>query len=140
MQKRRLLKLADLLEKDAKNKKGIKFDMTDWGTMFDVKKPLSCDTRACAMGLAALSGAFKRQGLTYGFVMSGDEHDVGCTRINFEYKGRRTNGFSAAERLFEISMREAEYLFSPGNFDDRGGKGEREAAKRIRDFVRDGIP
>ena len=56
MNKKRLLKLADLLEADAKNKKGIKFDYWATANLADPKEPISCGTSACAMGLAALSG------------------------------------------------------------------------------------
>ena len=69
MQKRRLLKLAAMLQADAKNKKGIQFDIgtvgrpsTDIFTPFDASKPipLDCGTTACAMGLAVISGEFKK--------------------------------------------------------------------------------
>lgn len=67
MNKRRLLKLADLLVKDARTKKGIRFSMD---VVIARKNPeagavkMDCGTTGCAMGLAAVSGAFKRAGLS----------------------------------------------------------------------------
>lgn len=76
--KRRLLKLADMLEADAKNKKRIKFDldfvgepssgeerMAHWVGKIKWKPEVSCGTTACAMGLASISGEFKKAGLSY---------------------------------------------------------------------------
>jgi hypothetical protein len=60
--KKRLLKLADLLEADAKNRKGIKFDLgtvamssAEDGNFIkgELEPSVSCNTVACAMGLAA---------------------------------------------------------------------------------------
>lgn len=129
MKKERLLKLADLLEADAKNKTGLRFDMGNWGTITDPTKPVSCGTTACAMGLAALSGAFKRAGL--GYRISGEQllitmHD-------------RVDAMEAAEKLFGISYEEAEYLFI--DTAGEGARGERAVAKQIRKFVaRGGLP
>lgn len=128
MNKRRLLKLADLLEADAKNKKGIKFDLGVFGEVGDLTTPISCGTTACALGLAALSGAFKRQGL--GFKLY--EGDLTVTL------GSRQD-FKAGASLFDIQIHEATWLFHPFNYGQKqpltGAKGERVVAKRIRDFV-----
>jgi hypothetical protein len=127
MHKRRLLKLADLLEADAKNKKGVKFDMGNWGWTDDAKNPLSCGTSACAMGLAALSGKFKRAGLTYKF------HGPA---LHFCWNGRDIDGIEAAEQLFEIDSSDAWDFFLPKEGEpDEGAKAERALAKRIRKFV-----
>jgi hypothetical protein len=130
MNKRRLLKLADLLEADAKNKTGIKFDMGGWGVVERPEAQLSCGTQACAMGLAAISGAFKRAGL---------EANIYHTVINFRWKGNAVRGYEAAEKLFEISEREADELFSPTGILDEGAAGERAKAKQIRGFVQTGV-
>jgi hypothetical protein len=128
MNKRRLLKLADLLEKDAKNKKGIFFDLSVWGWVGNEEEPLSCGTTACAMGLAAISGAFKRQGLRCRF------DEGGGIRIGF---GRRWDALLAARRLFGITDSEARqlFLYSGDIAKIRGAAGERAVARRIRDFV-----
>lgn len=130
MNKRRLLKLADLLEADAKNKKGIKFDLGTWGRSDAGEPSVSCGTTACAMGLAVASGAFKRAGLTNYF--GGDDE----WRICPEFGGEQ--GFYAAAKLFAIRPSDSEFLFSDDHYPDNKRKGaasERFVAKRIRDFV-----
>lgn len=142
-----LLRLADLLEADAANPNGVKFNLDHWAVdagmpeaeivdrgnflfPLDTKVvPLDCRTAACAMGLAALSGAFKDDGLDWritggGYVMP--------TFRNID------EGFQAAEALFQISYRQAECLFASEFYPDgsrKGHKGELAVAKRIRDFV-----
>ena len=133
MQKKRLLKLADLLEADAKNKKGARFGMGSWGYVNDPKKPVSCGTQACAMGLAALSGAFKRAGLE-AFIRSRGS-------IGFRLNGKRTSdGYHAAMKIFDLSPAEAQELFTPtGSSFDEGAEGERAKARQIRQFVKTGV-
>lgn len=130
MHKQRLLKLADLLETNAKNKKGARFDMFSWGKVDDPKNAISCGTHCCAMGLAALSGQFKRAGLLA--VIDG----IG--RVRFRWKGRPIDGNSAAEKLFGISADEALSFFSPrgSSYDANvGARAERHLAKTVREFV-----
>jgi len=89
MNKRRLLKLADLLEADAKNKKGVKFDLGTWGNLNEgtpEEEVISCGTTACAAGLAAMSGAFKKEGLGYRLVPYW--HDLGKSEIRITLHGR----------------------------------------------------
>jgi len=76
------------------------------------------------MGLAALSGAFKRQGL--GFKIVDNE-------IEFTFKGKVTDAISAARRTFGITNDEAHHLFLFQN--DRGAVAEKAVAQRIRDFA-----
>lgn len=130
MNKRRLLKLAELLDADAKNRKGIKFDMSNWGKIGDPAKPISCGTQACAMGLAALSGAFKRAGLSY---------YIEDNFLHFKMNGVLCDGYTAAAELFDINPWQADDLFSPSlGKNDEGAAGERAKAKEIRQFVKTG--
>lgn len=137
MNKRRLLKLADLLEADAKNKKGMKFDLHVVGYANDAEAggtaELNCGTKACAMGLAAMSGAFKRQGLSYK-ITNGWLNNIETT-----VDGRRRDYDRAAMQIFDIDYVTANFLFTPSFYpsemDKSGGKAERFVAKRIRDFV-----
>lgn len=133
MNKHRLLKLADLLEKDAKNKKGIRFYMGTFGEIGDENNPLSCSTTACAMGLAVLSGAFRRTGI--GYRVEGGEIDI-------TWKGRKIGGFEAAARLFEINSKDADRLFVPHysghGMVREGASDERNMAAQIREYVKTG--
>lgn len=136
--RRRLLKLADLLEADAKNKKGIKFDLGLWGRVNDVSyddKPkvttVDCGTTACAIGLACISGVFKKGGLSARLTTGAGN---GGNHILPVY-GRR-NGFNAVETFFAITSRASKFLFTDADYPETtGAKGERAVAKRIRDFV-----
>ena len=139
MNSERLLKLADLLEKDAKAKKGIKFDIGVWG--FNKKKtkklPVSCGTTACAVGLACLSGVFAAEGLTYKVARETyPGHGTGYF-IDPVFGGER--GFEAAANFFGLEERTTRKLFSPHYYNKgkgtKGAKGEREVALRIRHFV-----
>jgi hypothetical protein len=139
--KRRLLKLADMLEEDAKNKKGLKFNIAVVGVPMkgmqqleddevpkDYQPKLDCGTSGCAMGLAAISGRFKRAGLSYELVDA---------MIETTMNGRVVDYDIAAQELFNITGMESHYLFSPFEypFGTVGAKGERYVAKRIRQFV-----
>lgn len=141
MHKRRLLKLADLLEANAKNKKGVKFDIGTWGLPSDKRKPgffrsadeisLSCKTTACAVGLACISGAFKRQGLRY--ELSPRLFGSGYT-LHPLHEGNIDLG--ACRSLFGLTRDEAEWLFTSSDYiHTEGVRAEREVAKRLRDFV-----
>ena len=136
MNKRRLLKLADLLEADAKNKNGIKFDLGTWGCTFDnTGVSYSCGTTACAIGLAVVSGAFKRAGLT-NYNPNYNPRDITRSSILPVFNGK--TGFFATAELFAISEDEAQFLFSDeyyGSAVTVGARGERNVARRIRKFV-----
>lgn len=136
----RLLKLAAMLEADAKNKNGIQFNLHTVGKpasgneiFKDVEDLVNCGTEACAMGLAAISGKFKRAGLSAKIRPS-----VNSVRIETALNSRIIDYDFAAMKIFGISQREAWYLFDPSEypFDKRAkSKGERFVAKRIRKFV-----
>ena len=125
-----LLKLADLLEADANNPHGVRFNLGTWITTSKGAAPeMSCGTQACAMGLAAISGIFKDEGLTY------DHGDVQLITSH----GLRYSGFFAAARLFKIDVTAAIKLFSPDAYDVRHGiKAELAVAERIRKGVATG--
>lgn len=142
-----LLRLAGLLEADAANPTGVKFNLDHWAVDAGMPEaavqdrgnflyplgtkviPLDCRTAACAMGLAALSGAFKDDGLDWR--ITGGGYVMPTFRSIDE-------GFQAAEALFQITYREAEHLFASDFYPEgsrKGHKGELAVAKRIRDFV-----
>jgi hypothetical protein len=141
--KKRLLKLADLLEADAANKKGMKFDL------FEVAAPsnrhskapaVDCGTTGCAMGLAAVSGIFRKQGLT--FRTTPKFWDEALWKLEMVMDGEVVAYDEAAQILFDIHSRVAGYLFDPDGYlpgsVPKGARGERRVAKRIRDLVERG--
>ena|SRR6185312_8885744 len=141
MNKRRLLKLADLLEADAKNLKGISFDLMTWARPSESidgsyrtkleKVPVDCGTSACAVGLACISGAFRRSGLSYVY----KRWNEGFYLIpQFGTEG----GMKAVQSFFGIDRRSADFLFASDNYPEgkrQGAAAERFVARRIRDFV-----
>lgn len=146
MKKQRLLKLADLMDTIADGKKRKKenlpiFCMPVFGAVREGDKPLSCRTQACALGSAAISGIFKRQGLS--FTLDGND-------INVTLKqkiGPPVQNFEAAVELFDLSHSEVFALFSDSALYDEnrplpdGVRGARKVAKVIREFVaRGGLP
>jgi len=135
----RLIKLAELLEADAINPKGIKFDLGVWGEAETGSAvSLSCGTHACAMGLAVLSGAFDEFGL-FNRGRSGDDTSLIIPAIMG--KDFMVTGYQAAGKLFEILHGEACHLFSPDSYDlTKGADAELDVATRIREFVADRQP
>ncbi len=141
MNKKRLLKLADLLDADAKNKKGIKFDLAHWarpavaGVRFTEEEgvPVDCGTAACAVGLACISGAFKRSGFSYRLCDCEGSH-----RLHVIPTFNGEEDMNAVEQFFAISDVEADNLFQAHSYPEKkrkGAIGERAVAKRIRDLV-----
>lgn len=156
----RLLRLAALLRRDAANPEGAQFDLgywaapsegnelkrgSNWALPEDVTKvpryqtsleaikvPVSCGTTACAMGLAAISGEFAAEGLSYTFLLDAAMTGLLVPTIN------GVTGFAAACQLFDISSADADYLFDPGHYSEtpREADGELLVAQRIENFTR----
>lgn len=132
----RLIKLAELLEADAANPHGIKFDLGQWGSVtsgdVDAMVDISCGTAACAMGLAVLSGAFSGVGLY--------NASISMREIIPAIRGESDDGgFCAAAALFGIEPWDAEHLFCADTYPDdaviTGAEGELMVSARIREFV-----
>jgi hypothetical protein len=139
MNNERLLRLADLLEADASRVDGIKFNLgclvqPDGNRTFRglSKVKLDCGTQACAVGLAALTGAFEAEGLTYTL-------DNGYFAPIFA--GEECEWDWAAHKLFEIEPNVVNFLFTIDGYwreamkPMTGAVAEREVAQRIRDLV-----
>lgn len=155
----RMEHLRDLLRADAANPTGVRFDLGAWlqqadkanpsvarinyelveGSMTEIKDPhptMSCDTFACALGLACLDPVFQAEGLHYKVQATGGrvyawmipEFD-GCT------------DFHAGAAFFGISIEDAQYLFDPECYDRTPveAKGELFVAQRVDDFINDKI-
>lgn len=132
----RLNKLADLLDADAANKKGIRFNLGLLAFVDKKDDPLSCGTQACAIGLAALSGKFNRAGMrvimdshsptnsiTIGYTKTGGDKD-----IRWEWE-------AAAKGVFGLTLGEVQWLFTEGAYAYTGRMGasaERAVAARLR--------
>jgi|SRR5882724_3271763 len=143
----RLLKLANLLETDATNPQGVKFDLNGWAKpaymswsteedFYDRQTetvPVNCGTSACALGLAAISGIFKDEG--FSFTIS----PIGIL-VPF-FKDVTTMGFDAAEEFFEITTHQSYQIFDPNYYPEAektGSIGELAVAARIRTLVAEG--
>lgn len=131
----RLITLSELLEIDAATETGIRFDFNSWGHV-DADNPMSCGTDACAFGLAAISGVFRKQGLRY-------KIPNGCMGATIEIGLKQSNGriawspADAGTKLFYISDYDFSHLFAgeQGLSCATGAVAEIEVAHRIRDYV-----
>lgn len=147
-----LLKGAELLEADAVNPEGIKFNLGTWaadaridlGTAYrnasqyeykeDAAIPVNCETQGCAFGLFAVSGTFKDEGLSY---------TISAGKLRPVLKqGRFTFlDWEAVVTLFDIGIGDAWRLFSaeyyPGD-QRKGATAELAVAGRIRSLVANG--
>lgn len=141
MQKQRLMKLHDLLLKNAANPKGARFSLQRWVDSQNPKPDLTCNTTACAVGLGAISGIFKRQGLGY----KSEFGQISITLKGYRPKTTifgRSASFLVAMRFFGLTDAQASYLFIASSYqrDDLptlGAEGERAVAERIQEFVKD---
>lgn len=128
MIKIRLLMLADRMDRRAKQIArterlfGITgkfcFNLMGWG-----HTSRSCGTTACAIGDATLMRAFRRRGLDHG-------------RVSLIPTYRGFSGRPAVEKFFDLTRREAQYLFSIFNYDTSSDPAI--VATRLREFVDQG--
>jgi len=139
MNKKNLLKMAALLESNAANSKGMKFDLhTVAGWVDDEFVPpsarkldVSCNTVGCAIGLAAVSRAFEKDGL--GFTLNTNNN---CIEMNIN--GEDAGFISVGIRLFDIDSNTSIMFFDPSSYCGGtiiGAEGELRVAKRIRRYV-----
>lgn len=145
----RLERMAALLDANAANPKGVQFNVRQWAAPAgssegdahfptNHKVKVDCGTMACGMGLAALSGEFVKDGLSYNLIGSEAGGYMLLPTFRDDNHHYAQEGFDAAEALFAIDMNDAEYLFDGGCYptdQQKGAKGERAMAQRIRDFI-----
>lgn len=137
----RLNKLATLLEKDAANPQGVKFDLGTWskpvGSPTDsgaydgtvTKVPVDCGTYACALGLAAISGVFKGEGLDFKITA------IGALTPTFD----GNSNYGAGEAFFDLDSDENAFLFDPAEYATiRGADAELEVVRRIKYLIAGG--
>lgn len=137
----RLQRMITLLERDAANPKGVKFDLGRWAApvgriayadLATAAPKVSCDTTACAMGLAAISGEFKAEGMSFSFQQMFD----GNYQLIPTFEEHE--GFGAAVEFFGIKYGEATFLFDPENYTKQcrqGAKAELVVADRIKSLI-----
>jgi hypothetical protein len=163
----RLLKLAELLERDAKNPTGLMFDLGTWAAPSEqFQNGRSIYFAADALGIE-YGGVFaqdvpvadeKLPKITCGTtacalglaMLSGEfaqwglggSADIDGRRVSLEPNCNGESGFDAGAELFDISENDSLYLFDPQSYGDdtpREAAGELLVAQRIRDFVRGDI-
>lgn len=139
---RRLIKLADFLQKVHHSK----FNLNEWvsgiNTKLMAKKPTrkgDCGTTACAVGW--LPNIFPRSWSWTDGQMDAWGMVVGT---EIEYKPWGDRGLSlthnmklnAAAEFFDIDFDESSSLFIPDEYSDRGNTTAKMVAKRIRSLVK----
>jgi len=136
MKAKRLLKLADFLEKLPEKKRKGKFDMDTFGKHVGPHHPKKynyCGTSACALGWATTSPYFRRLGLKAGWRKMGRKGSPGYRwRMDMSY--RKLHEFAAAGRLFDIPEMEAYFLFGGGELTSR-----RKVIRSLRKLARLGV-
>jgi hypothetical protein len=104
--KRRLLALADLLQKLPPKR----FDYSHWvGDNWKGSADLSCGTTACAFGWATTMPSLRRLGL---MLKSDSRCDIGG-EVRLNRNGKFLTTEKAALEVFGLSYGEFEYLFVP---------------------------
>jgi hypothetical protein len=113
-----------------------------YSTAEPIKVEVSCGTTACAFGLAAISGEFAKEGLTYEFMLSAYRpRNSGPVRGHLMPAYGGCHGMHAAQGLFDISLEDASYFFDPECYDGtpKEAEGELLVAQRIDDFIKGDI-
>lgn len=160
----RLLKLADLLERDAKNPAGLKFDLGTWAApskdfekyrvvafsadflgleddsepAYRTDVPVSPDKLpkvACGTTACALGLAMLSGEFAEWGLGGSATIDSGSVQLHPSCNGE--DGFDAGAELFGISSHDSEYLFDPASYENtpQEAEGELFVAQRIRDFA-----
>lgn len=142
MNKKRLLRVAEILEEHAAaRKKG--FNMNMWIELMkepdgvirgevdlrSSKKILrECGYTACAVGEACLDPKLRAQGLRFEI----DDDGYGWPA----YDGFEAS--DAVEMFFNLSDLEGAYLFLPEHYEEKEWRSRKAVANRIREFVKHG--
>ena len=132
MRRERLKQLAELLE--GYRDRGVPhFDLQTWGKSENQRGGFlwlvqrSCNTAACAVGIACDSGVFAEDGLTYEV----DEKNSGLTPIF-----RDLEGWSAVKAFFDLDQIQAVRLFAEHSYEVSEGEIAAQAvAARIRQMI-----
>jgi hypothetical protein len=145
--KERLRELVALLRADAENPEGVRFNLATWISYSipdtvptdmlytraislwpDSFVPsISCNTTACAGGLAAMHPPFQEQGLSFTISYKGS--------MTPTYEGKQD--YVALAHFFDIPWDITDYFFSPNRYHliPVGKEGELVVAGRIEDYL-----
>ena len=127
MNKGRLLKTAEIVERVAKEKPEL-FSMNDW------KNETECGSVCCAVGWAARDKELMEQGLSL--------ESCGENSHNVLYHNPQTKivgwGMQASMYFYQLSLADASYLFNPHHYERSQISDAKYVANRIRKFVEDG--
>lgn len=132
MNRESLKRLAVLLE-ECRDSDVTRFDLQNWGK-FAVRRAgflwldqRSCNTAACAVGLACGSGIFAEDGLSYEI----DEINMEITPLF-----RNLKGWSAVKAFFDLDQVQAVELFAGPSYETTEGEvAARAVAARIRMMI-----
>lgn len=143
MNAERLLRLAAGLKANAANPTGMKFDLWHWGS-FPANQPqpdITCNTVGCAVGFAAVSGIFKKEGLGYKILSGQGIFDESIILPTY----KDSEGWQAVNDFFDIEYVDSMKLFStysyapegedPRDEDTKGAEAELKVARRIEEYV-----
>jgi hypothetical protein len=132
MNRERLKRLAVLLE-GYRDNDAPRFDLQNWGKAENQRAGFlwsgqrSCNTAACAVGLACDSGVFAEDGLSYEV----DKKNSGLNPIF-----RDLEGWSAVKSFFELDQVRAARLFAEHSYEVTEGEAAAQAvAARIRQMI-----
>jgi hypothetical protein len=131
MDRQRLLRLAILLE-DYRARTTPSFDLQSWGA-FETRaggflwlEQRSCNTAACAIGLACTSGMFADDGMSY------QRDDDGRLTPLFH----DLDGWDAVKAFFDLEHDQAVRLFAEHSYEVTTGEpAARAVAARIREMI-----
>lgn len=136
MKTNRLLRLASLLDNYQDSSNVPEFYLGSWGDVEHKRKWLfghkvSCNTTACAVGLACLSGEFDADGLEY----MEDESSIWPV-----FAGQKE--WFAVQVFFGLTSDQSYDLFDMRSYDGaiRGAQAAKEVSARIRELVQTSFP
>jgi hypothetical protein len=132
MNRKRLKRLAVLLE-GYRDRDAPRLDLQNWGKSENKRRGFlwlgqrSCNTAACAVGLACASGVFADDGLSYEV----DKKNSGLNPIF-----RDLEGWSAVKSFFDLDQVQAVRLFAEHSYEVTEGEAAAQAvAARIRQMI-----
>jgi hypothetical protein len=132
MNRERLKRLAVLLE-GYRDTDVTRFDLQNWGKFESQRAGFlwldqrSCNTAACAVGLACGSGIFVEDGLSYEV----DKINMGLTPLF-----RDLEGWSVVKSFFDLDQVQAVKLFAEHSYElTEGEAAARAVAARIRKMI-----